>query len=548
MLARLFNASPEILRRIALFTVFNAEHPGPPRDFLNLSLVCHASHRILTHDAAPLYVDIFAQTFDILGPLFKLGASTVQANAKVELQRRFSALRIFRGENFDDPNLTEAFWIAYMMFEDSDTGQKNTKQLMGARLHSFLDRFLRKRLYRGSETNNGWPIPSEQNSLAVALFWLSSSQLSLYKESAEEREEMALLLKPFVFAAFRYPIFSTSEFCFDVATFTHQATSSSVHGPYPPSPLLPRDVAYFGTVSRTVRVPSVSLFAALSFFTRQETRIPELPPHLQPDNRSGDPAICQGPTLDDVKHFIVHCNTHFADFPGLDVGVAQSHTDTSPTPAHSLVDPSPYKLGTLTGSWRGSYIMPYLEDYASWLHTLTAPPEFPTTGRSPLYMTLQEHYTRNPASVLPGVDAATGTTNAWLPADSRWIQRENGIEVFDEKGTFRTRYETVKPGASPVDAHGDVLDVIITGKPDPQHAAAWGDYRIFGRIRLADGLVMLAREPLDGTGPILLRGYALPVTSSQNFVGRFKGVSSGTEPAGWEAAFSLCQVREDVRL
>jgi len=185
--------------------------------------------------------------------------------------------------------------------------------------------------------------------------------------------------------------------------------------------------------------------------------------------------------------------------------------------------------------------MPYLDDYAGWLRTLAAPPDFPTTGRFPLYMRLQEHFTCNPAAVLPGVEATAGTANAWLPAGFQWVQRENAIELYDEKGTFKTRYETLQPGANPADVHGDVLDVIITGKPDEKHASAWGDYHILGRIRLVDGLVMLAREPLDGTGSTLLRGY---VTSSQNFVGRFKGVSSGTEPAGWEAAFSLCQVRE----
>jgi hypothetical protein len=191
-----------------------------------------------------------------------------------------------------------------------------------------------------------------------------------------------------------------------------------------------------------MRVPSVSLFSALSFFTRQEKLDPQYPPHLLPENRKGDLGLHEGPTLDDVKHFADNCRTRFADFPGLDVGLLRSHVDKSSTPLLTLAEPTPYKLGTLSGSWRGSYIvcecflliimhsdtlplkMPYLEDYRSWLDTLAAPPEFPTTGRFPLYMTLQEHFIRDSASVLPGVDATAGTTNAWLPAGLKWIQRE----------------------------------------------------------------------------------------------------------------------------
>ncbi|KAF5375347.1 hypothetical protein D9615_007938 [Tricholomella constricta] len=523
MLERLFDAAPEVLRRIALFTVFDAEISGPPRDFLNLTLVCRAAHRILSLNSAPLYADVFAQTFDIRGPICRLGERAVRENAKLELKRRFTALNIFRKGELDDFRLTDAFWTAYMMFEDADTGQKNTKHLLGSGLLVFLDKFLQKRLYRGSQTNNGWPIPNEQNSLAVALFWLSSSHRSVNLESVEVRADVERLLKPFVFAAFRYPIFSTAESCFDIATFTHQATSSSVHGPYPPPPLLPRDVTYFGDIPRTMRVPSISLFSALSFFARQETICPQIPPHLQEQHRKSVQSPNLGPTFDDIKHFADHCRTNFAHFPGFDASVLRGSVGASsrPTFGPTLAESMPYKLGTLTGNWQGSYIAshcleftallsdasllqhPFLEDYKSWLGTLTAPPVFPTTGRFPLYMSLQEHFTRDPDAMIP---RAEGTTNAWLPAGFNWVQRENGIEVFDEKGSFRTFYNTVRGRTNPVELR-DAVDVIITGQTDEKRAAAWGAYRMYGRIRLADGLIVLAWEAVNGTGAALIRGY-----------------------------------------
>jgi hypothetical protein len=175
MLAHLFDVSPEVFQKIALFAVLSTPR-GPPRDIYNLSLVCRASHRILSVSSAQLYTDTFSHNFDIQAPECRLGKAALQENAKMELQRRFTALKSFRRGDLDDPQLTEAFWIAYLMLEDSDPGLKNVQQLIGAGLGAFLDNFLRRRLYEGSAENSGWPLPNERNSLALALFWLSSSQ------------------------------------------------------------------------------------------------------------------------------------------------------------------------------------------------------------------------------------------------------------------------------------------------------------------------------------------------------------------------------------
>ncbi|KAG6864607.1 hypothetical protein C0991_008285 [Blastosporella zonata] len=166
MLARLLEAQPGVFCRIALFTIFDSEVPTPLVDFLNLFLVCHASYQALTYDCASLYFNVFAATFDILGPLSRLGKGAVEEHAEHELKRRFRALKVIRRGYLDDPDLTEAFWITYMMLEEADKGHKNVKQLFATGLYDLLNNFIRQRLYRGSETNSGWPIPNEQNSLA----------------------------------------------------------------------------------------------------------------------------------------------------------------------------------------------------------------------------------------------------------------------------------------------------------------------------------------------------------------------------------------------
>ncbi|KAG6876090.1 hypothetical protein C0993_005576 [Termitomyces sp. T159_Od127] len=459
MLTRLLNLEPSVFRKIALFTVCDSDFSAPLRDFVSISLVCRAAYRALTENSAPLYFDIFSEIFDVC-PLSGLGTAVVQEHAKDELKRRFAALKVLRRGDLDDPHLTEAFWVAYIMFEDSSKGKKNVKRLLAAGIHGLASTFLRQRLYRGSETNYGWPIPNEQNSLAVALLWLSSSLQTLNRETKEEREEIGRLLQPLVFAAFRYPIFSIAEFCFDIAAYTHQPTSSSVHGPYPPPPLSPRDVVYFGRVRRSIRVPCISLFAALSFFVRKEIIPHEIPHHLRPENRRDTAGTPNGPTIDDIRHFYEHCHTHFADFPQIDVGVIPSRVQVPSTLSvpPTLIEPPAYRVGTLTGRWQGSFIIPFLESYEDWLSTLAAPPEFAAPGRSPLYMTLQEHYVCDPGVTVPFVE---GTTNAWLPAGFRWNEQQDVIEVFDQQGSPRLSYHTFRRGAPP---SGRVVDVIITGR------------------------------------------------------------------------------------
>jgi hypothetical protein len=165
-----------------------------------------------------------------------LGKSTFQDNAKIELKRRFVALDIIRKGRLDDASLPEAFWIAYLMLEQElTTRMKNVKQLLWAGLPLFLDSFLRTRLYEGSMKNSGWPLPNVNNSLAITLSWLLSSQceshsfpISKYfvqiftpaainRETPELRDEMLQLLSPFVFAAFRVRVHISLDFSIDSA-------------------------------------------------------------------------------------------------------------------------------------------------------------------------------------------------------------------------------------------------------------------------------------------------------------------------------------------
>lgn len=267
------------------------------------------------------------------------------------------------------------------------------------------------------------------------------------------RDTILQLLTPFVFAAFRvrvhpslkffidgdieqYPIFGSAESYFDLSTSHCCSTSTGVHGPYPPPPLLPQNITYFGRIRREAHVPCVSVFASLSYFTRHETMSPMIPPHLIEAKRQtrveADALGLSGPTLDDMEHFIHQCQTRFVDY-------SMGRIQKLKSPPSSIVGQPSYQLGTLTGRWEGSYIvrrlstfpikhsyllqMPFLDDYHSWLNELQAPSHFPTTGRFPLYITLQEHFICKPKSIYPWNNVERGTLNAWLPSGLEWVEK-----------------------------------------------------------------------------------------------------------------------------
>lgn len=166
----------EILQHIVLCTVLDSPLGRPPKDLCSCLLTCRAFYNTLSpKNASEIYLFVFSQQFDKAGPVYRLGESVVREHASLEIRRRFRAIQVFQSRSVYHPDLTEALWIAYLMVEDSDTSQKNIKQLLRAQLPSFLDCYLRDRLYEDGELNEGFPVITEQNSLAIALSWTLAS-------------------------------------------------------------------------------------------------------------------------------------------------------------------------------------------------------------------------------------------------------------------------------------------------------------------------------------------------------------------------------------
>lgn len=168
----ILDAPLEVLQKIVQYASL-ASPLGPPTELASLLLTCRSLHIMIYPNCGDFYLNIFAQKFDINGPISRLGYGTVRDHAQLELHRRFSALKLFKEEHVDHPELTEALWIAYVMLSDCED---NSRQLLWAGLPSFLGVFIRKHLYRGADSNHGWPILNPRNSLALALSWLLCSR------------------------------------------------------------------------------------------------------------------------------------------------------------------------------------------------------------------------------------------------------------------------------------------------------------------------------------------------------------------------------------
>jgi hypothetical protein len=226
-----------------------------------------------------------------------------------------------------------------------------------------------------------------------------------------------------------------------------------------------------------------------------------------------------GLTKADIQHFYHHCRTHFADFPGINVGIQSSAMATSPNVI--LCHPSSYKLGALSGPWQGASTFASKEQIESWISGGHFEGNNSERGyRKPIYLTLEEHYCYNANAVVPCDLSESGVINAWLPHDLQAIETPHGMK-FSDSNAFQTTYETFRPGQTPpLPESKQIVDIIITGKTDDQFAA-WGQpNKILGRVRMCDGLVVLLRariEDPDNAQRELLQGY---VTSSKNFVGK----------------------------
>ncbi|KAF7297340.1 hypothetical protein MIND_00967400 [Mycena indigotica] len=503
MSVSIHSLSAEVLQNITLLA---SDTLGPPCEWSALTRCCHSFRRKL--DVPAMHARLFSQKFQVPAEAHHL----LPIHARDELQRRFAALNFFRKvESLGSaPAFTDALWVAYVMLKAEAPRQMNVDQLLWAGLPSLLLRYVQHHLVGQS---HGWPAVNETTSLVVALLWLLSSEESVATESATTREAVMERIRPYVLAAFKYPVSSTpwrstSESASSQGNFTSQLEEEELtvwHASAGTIVIAPtRQVHYFG--QRTVHVPAVPIYSILCYFTRLDMLSPMFPVHLS----AASPP--KGPRREDVEHFIKECRTPFEPWN------SKPMMNTS-NDALSRSLNQPYFPGSLSGRWKGSSIIPNINDYMHWKEESEAPEAMETFCRQPLYLTLQEHFCYEPVQ-----------QEHCLP--ETWVEWEDEIQVESWSRTYKTHRGERPP-------QKEIFDVLVTGQTDDPYATAWGHFKFVGRIRMSDGLVVLRRESVAGLGTTILRGY---MSSRQNFCGRYRAIDNGNSALEWEAAFSLCKM------
>ncbi|KAF7440237.1 hypothetical protein PC9H_000581 [Pleurotus ostreatus] len=306
----------ELVARIALH-LLDSQPFYPPRALNSLRLTCQSLRQLL--DSKHFKGKAFGVCFDV-GSVGRRNfvADTGMRADQFEVWSRTVRSISEKDVNEDEPgdhapftllttypwDIGETFLQAYVMLLSNDG--KNIAQLEHAGLYLLLRAYLKKYLYKGELLDKGWPVESLENSCALWLLWMMTTEERLSKESLEEKEELVSMILPWVMVPFRYSSAHAPPSHYTLPLDQHGQsrqrynlphTVTTAHGHYPiygpavlPAPTsqaivnLPYtrgnylDVSYFGT--RCIfSAPPPSIAAKLLYFSRRRVGF-QIPPHL----------------------------------------------------------------------------------------------------------------------------------------------------------------------------------------------------------------------------------------------------------------------------
>ncbi|KAI0056832.1 hypothetical protein BV25DRAFT_1920659 [Artomyces pyxidatus] len=548
---------------IVLHAVADDPLERPPSVLLNLLLTCRRFYDMLNVQHNPrLYYRLFVDKFDAPAVARRLPEDAMHAaNVAHELRGRYSALQCFRRGNLDDPQLTQAFLVAYLMLLEDDG--KNMSQLLWAGLPALLEEYIVERLHVGADASDGWPAVNKTNALVVALFWQMTTRHAIDRESEERRDRIMTVLQPYALAGFQYSFLNSG---FDPVTmigphrmrfgFNDAAVPTACCG----SEAL--TIQYFGQ-ALCLHLPSLSLHAILSYIARFETHTLVIPPNL-PRTRAEHPA--PGLTCEDIDEYNQQCRTrpipHSTEAARTDITRSQRHDidwarALHPDPSLGLAPRavSLYTPGVLTGAWQGTRLIPSVEEYTALRTGGWDPSSVRSIARWPFFCTLQEHNRYSSPVSCPTGHEWDDDSNAPVLRRSNGTSRADDLQNGNSPNKVLSKTFTgdlyddapgnVQSGRFTPDDSSGIVDVTLSGTTDQRHAAAWGAYNFLGRVRLSDGLVVFVREDpqvdmMNNVGRILFVGYLL---SEQNLVGRWRRYEpNGSDPSlPYEGIWSLCK-------
>ncbi|PPQ75458.1 hypothetical protein CVT26_016105, partial [Gymnopilus dilepis] len=195
----LLRLPPELIDTIA-FTLVAHTPLGPPAALLPLLLTHSSLHTQLT--SAPFLARIARLKLDTAAVTRRL-FSPSPADLAEHLVHACRVLQALRAGDVSDLDVEDTLASALLLMLDNDG--RNYAQLRHAGVHVFVERYVRQRLWEGREGNFGWPLHSKANATALWLLWLTTERTSLLAEDPMMREQLVMLLLPFVVCPHLYP-------------------------------------------------------------------------------------------------------------------------------------------------------------------------------------------------------------------------------------------------------------------------------------------------------------------------------------------------------
>ncbi|KAJ7028410.1 hypothetical protein C8F04DRAFT_64024 [Mycena alexandri] len=482
----LYAIPSEILENIA-YELTCLTPLGPPAALVPLLLTCKTLSRKLSGNSV-LYSRIFK---------FKFDSSAVRRRAFDPTPNQYfdqlvlyctqlSRLR----EQVHKDDCDDVLFSAYLMMLENDG--RNAAQLEHAGLESYLDVYVRTRMWDNRSNSHGWPTDNTASACALWLIWMTTTEAKLREESAARRNQLIKLVLPYVLVPYRYAstFAPQNHFVLPLQTTVLPQANSIVtaHGPYPVYLNPERAWSQIHFSSRPVITPPlVTVAAKLVYFSRRETVPFSVPPHL-PLNREHALAAGinrVGPNQDDIQEVNAHLNERL---PEARAGWGEESADVDDEPLSTYWDSDWWRLrkcfdvhretdrqlgasyvpGTFTGLWQGRMLIPSEHHFTALVTTGGYPPTFDESYLGittfPLFMRIAEHHSYAPNTPVPaggvGDGWDDGLRNGYFPPHTRLVKsdpRSLSVRVGGPGGGEEDVYEydTYQTGAK--------------GKGEPSH-------------------------------------------------------------------------------
>jgi hypothetical protein len=164
----------EIIHQFA-FHLLASRPLDPPTALLDLALTCRSFSQIVS--SKPFLAKLCRLKFDVAS-ITRRCFNPRDRDLADELVRCCRVLREIRTGNIPETEDDDTLVAAYVLMLNNDG--KNYAQLQHAGLDAYVDNFVRNRLWKGRDSNQGWPLDTLNNSVALWLMWMTLTKRSVF--------------------------------------------------------------------------------------------------------------------------------------------------------------------------------------------------------------------------------------------------------------------------------------------------------------------------------------------------------------------------------